>query len=250
MMSPSDWKQRLRNPKEPRYFILALVVSSLLLLAFVLSIVGIAYIIFFGLFFFFSQGIMIANLRGNAVRVTSVQFPDLYKTVETMSAKLGLAVVPQTYVLQSGGVLNAFATRFLRRDFLVLYSSILEMAYADGQEAVEFVVGHELGHVALGHVKKKMWTLPSMFVPFIGSAYSRACERSADNVGIFLSPGGAVKGLCVLAAGCRLSEHVDADTFADQTAQNCGFWEWLAEHLATHPFLANRVRAAQKTVGK
>jgi len=81
------------------------------------------------------------------------------------------------YVLQGDGVLNAFATRFARKNFVVIYSDIFEMAYQEEKDAVSFIIGHELGHLKRRHVSnwRLFLTLPARFIPLLYKAYSRAC---------------------------------------------------------------------------
>ena len=231
------------SSKEKNSFALAATCSIIFVLLLMLSIVGIFYLIVFGLFFFITHGLLVGRLRGNSIRVTNNQFPELCEMVEKSCKDMGIEQIPEIYLLQEGGVLNAFATRFLGRDFVAVYSSVLEMAYEEGVDAVKFVVAHEVAHVALGHTKKQIWVAPAMFIPFVGTAYKRACEYSADAVGASVAPEGAVRGLCVLAAGSRLSHKVDVNSFVGQTASVYGFWEWLAEHLTSHPNLPKRISA-------
>ena len=51
-------------------------------------------------------------------------------------------------MVQSGGLLNAFATRFSFRNLVVLYSDVMELAYEQGESAVDFIIAHELAHIA------------------------------------------------------------------------------------------------------
>jgi Zn-dependent protease with chaperone function len=150
--------------------------------------------------------------------------------------------VPEVYIVQEGGILNAFATRFLGRNFVVIYSDILELAYESGEAEVAFVLAHELAHLKLGHLWKRALIYPALIVPFLPQAYSRACEYSCDAIGNALRSDGSVGGLLALAAGKRLYRSVDAAAFAEQGAQPDDLWVWLAEHVATHPNLPKRLR--------
>ena len=77
------------------------------------------------LFVFFRFGILIGYLKGNAIKLSKNQFPDIYQIAQKQSELLGLKSVPSIYIMQSGGVLNAFAARFLGRNYIVLYSEIV-----------------------------------------------------------------------------------------------------------------------------
>ncbi len=55
------------------------------------------------------------------------------------------------YVLQSGGILNAFAARHAGRSFVVVYSDFMDVLGADWRE-MKFILGHEIGHLRSRHV--------------------------------------------------------------------------------------------------
>ena len=70
------------------------------------------YIILILLYLFFRLGILIGYLQGNAVKVSKSQFPEIHKIVVEQSELLDLRIIPDVYLLQNGGILNAYATRF------------------------------------------------------------------------------------------------------------------------------------------
>lgn len=204
-------------------------------------------IVFYGLLVvlvaFMARGLAIGRLRGDAIRVSERQFPLLHRLVAAHARRLGLAEVPTVYVVESGGLLNAFATRFLGRDFVVVNSDVLELAMQRGEAAVGFIVAHELGHVWRGHLRRRWLLAPARLVPYLGAAYSRACEYTCDRVGAHCQPDGAVAGLLVVAAGKQLYGQVDVRAFAEQAAADDGFWVRRAELLSSHPRLPKRVAA-------
>ena len=202
-----------------------------------------AYGFLFGLIGLLAHGLALGRIRGNAVRVSERQFPLLQRFGVAHARKLGLSKVPAIYVMQSGGLLNAFATRFLGRDFVVIYSDVLEMALARGEAAVGFIVAHELGHISRGHLKHRWLTAPGRFLPYLGPAYSRACEYTCDRLGAFCQPDGAIAGLLALAAGKRLHAHMDVREYAAQAVSDHGFWVRRAELISSHPLLPKRVAA-------
>jgi Zn-dependent protease with chaperone function len=142
-------------------------------------------------------------------------------------------------------LLNAFATRFLGRNFVILYSDILALATEKGEKAVSFVVGHELGHVRRKHMTRRALLYPAMAFPFLGSAYSRACEYTCDRFGNALEPAGGVDGLLVLAAGRDLYTKVNSAVFSGQCETETGFFVRFSEILSTHPNLPKRVAALE-----
>lgn len=246
--------RQLVNPRE-RFLYAAVVVVSLMVYG-GLIVTGVAnpqagativgYAVLFSLLGMFAHGLALGRVRGNAVRVSERQFPQLHRLAAAHARRLGLRRVPEVYVMESGGLLNAFATRFLGRDFVIIYSDVLELALAQGEAAVGFIMGHELAHVWRGHLKHRWLTTPGRLFPYLGAAYSRACEYTCDRVGAFCQPDGAISGLLALAAGKQLHAHVDVREYAAQAVSDQGFWIRRAELMSSHPLLPKRVAALLK----
>ena len=115
----------LVSTKERAYYILMVVVSlavygggayALVLFPEYLATVSgmLVYIPIFALSIFFARGMMMGSLRGNAVHVTPRQLPKVHEIAKRHAATLGLKKLPEVFVLQSNGMLNAFATRLAR----------------------------------------------------------------------------------------------------------------------------------------
>jgi len=236
---------RLRSEKEMPLFILGLIFSSVSWLLLIVSIIGLVYGGMVLVFVLIAHALHLAHVQGNGLKISDRQLPDLYERVKVASKKLGLARVPDVYVLQSGGILNAFATKLLSRRFVIIYSELADNC-ADPRQ-LDFVVGHELGHLAAGHLTWMFFLLPFRLVPWLGPAYSRACEYTCDRAGLAvvgeLEP--SLRGLCVLAAG-RLAGRADLQAFSDQRSASGGFWMSIFELVSTHPYLCKRAAALQE----
>ena len=130
-MNQASSLPNLTEPREEAYFTVALVFSILVWLVCVVTIIPIFYVVVIGLFIWLANGLLVARLKADAVRVTQTQFPALADTFTRVCAKLQVAKAPDFYVVQSNGVLNAFATRHCGRNFVVVYSDILEACGPD-----------------------------------------------------------------------------------------------------------------------
>jgi len=192
---------------------------------------------------FLMHAMALGRIRGNGVLVSEHQFPQLHQMVTKHAQRLGLGYTPTTYVLESGGVLNAFATKMLGRKFIIVHADVLALAVRRGEAVVSFIVGHEVGHHWRGHLKWRWLTAPARLVPYLGAAYSRSCEYTCDRIGAFCAPDGAIDGLLTLAAGSYLYSQVDARTFAAQAESDRGYWIRRAEVVSSHPRLPKRVAA-------
>lgn len=241
----------LIHRRERVYHSIMLVVSLAIyagLAAFVVSQPAVAapflvYVVGIPLAIMFMHGMMLGRLRANAIRVSPRQFPALHAQAVAHSATLGLATVPDIFLLEAGGMMNAFATRFFGRDFVVIHSDVLAMAEAQGADAVSFIVAHELAHIRRGHLKHRWLIGPGRMVPYLGAAYSRACEYTCDRFGAHCEREGAIRGLVALAAGPHLYRQVDVREYAKQAVTEKGFWVKRSELMSTHPHLSKRVAA-------
>jgi Zn-dependent protease with chaperone function len=90
---------------------------------------------------------MLGNIRTNGVRLNPEQFPNVYKRVQELCDKMEMPFVPDVYVMESSGALNAFATRFFGRNMVVLYSTIFELIEQEAEDELTFVIAHELAHI-------------------------------------------------------------------------------------------------------
>ncbi len=240
--------RKLLSPKEPPLFVLGVIFSTLVWLVAVVGTLGIG-LVYIGLAAFFiltAHAVFLAHVRGNGIRISRNQLPDLYARCEAAALKLGLERMPEVYLMQQGGVLNAFATKLLSRRFVIIYSDLAD-ACADPRQ-LDFVIGHEIGHLAAGHLAWNAFLAPFRVVPWLGPAYSRAREYTCDRCGLHaveaLEP--ALRGLAVLAAGGRLAQQVDVAAFAAQRLESGRFWMATAELCMSHPYLCKRVAALQE----
>ena len=133
-------------PTEKPLFVLVLLVSLGLWAALAISIIGLVYVALIGLFLFFVHLAFVTHLRGSAVRLGPGQFPELHARVQELARAAGLEREPEAYLLESGGSLNALATKFFRGRMIVLFSDLLD-ACGDDLAARDMVIGHEVGHL-------------------------------------------------------------------------------------------------------
>jgi Zn-dependent protease with chaperone function/type II secretory pathway pseudopilin PulG len=231
---------------EKKLFVIMLVVSVVLWIAIVLGTVGAA--LFYGLIFFlgycFAQSALISYIKGTGVRITEHQFPDLKHQITACCHKLGLADEPDAYLLQMGGSLNAFATRFLGRDFLVLYSEVVDATH-DNPDALNFYIGHEIGHIKRRHLTWSTVLLPASVLPLLGAAYSRAREYTCDRHGLAACEDAvnAQLGLAALAAGGKRWRTMSTSAYIAQAQHTDGFWMSFHELVGDYPWLVKRMGA-------
>jgi Zn-dependent protease with chaperone function len=257
---------RLRDPYEmPLYIlsvlanllIIALILAGALLLEFANALVGEplsgpvvdAIRVAFVALLLLVPGLVVyrqltrAGIRGSAVRLSRRQFPDIYAVKEDFARRLGLRRDPEIYLMSGNGALNAFAASTFGYDFVVIHSELFSNTYEKNKDALAFIIGHELGHLRLGHTR--LWyQLSTAYVdrvPLLGGFLSRAREFSCDRHGAYLAPQGE-EGLVLLAAGRYVYKQVDIEELLEQARRFRGFWPEVAQLPQSHPFVVRRIR--------
>lgn len=233
-----------RWPTEVPLLVLAGFFSLLIWVAAAVSIIGIIYAGLLGLFFFLAHAVFVAHVRGNGVRLAADQFPELHAAIERLSQRMNLSPVPEAYLMQAGGTLNAFASKFLRSNIVVLYSDLLD-ACGEDYAARDMIIAHELGHIKAGHLRWAWFLLPGSLVPFLGTALSRAREYTCDRYGMAGAGrrDSALLGLTILAVGGSHAPYVNREAMARQREHLNTGWMRIGEWLSTHPPLVSRIAA-------
>jgi len=184
-----------------------------------------------------------AGVRGSAVRLSPRQFPDIYAVKDDFARRLNLRRDPEIYLMSGNGALNAFAASTFGYDFVVIHSELFSNTYEKNKDALAFIIGHELGHLRLGHTR--LWyQLSTAYVdrvPLLGGFLSRAREFSCDRHGAYLVPQGE-EGLVLLAAGRYVYKQVDVEQLLEQAQRFRGFWSTMAQLPQSHPFTVRRIR--------
>ncbi|MGM0922184.1 MAG: M48 family metallopeptidase [Bacillota bacterium] len=238
--------------KEHIYFIILLLISIPMYLLFIFTGVGLLILLPFILIPLIAHLLSIGMIRGNGVKVTPYQFPEIYTKVNDLAVKMEMKKLPDIFIIESEGMLNAFATRFLGRNMVVLYSGLAELHVKEGKEELDFVIAHELAHIKRNHLLKNLFVLFGNWVPFLGSAYSRACEYTCDAIAHFYTEDldASKRALTVLAIGTVLYKHVNETDYLQESSREKNLFVWFSEKLSTHPVLPKRIHQLNVKFGE
>lgn len=189
-----------------------------------------------------------------AHHVTAEREPQVAELVRQCEERLKPGRV-QTFIAPSRE-LNAYTFGLSDPKVVVLYSGLFEVMDAG---ELRFIIGHELGHVALGHTELNSLVgglagIPSgglagsiLMLAFLG--WNRMCEFSADRAGL-LACGDvekATRALVKLVAGpSGHSEAALAHAYRQIDAQDDTFLGSLGETFSTHPMLIRRIQELRK----
>jgi Zn-dependent protease with chaperone function len=208
-------------------------------------VVYVTYAIIGFLIYLISAAAYRALAFGNMILLGPGQFPELHAMVAAGAQELGMGEPPKAFLYNSNGLFNAFARRLLGGRYIFLTSALVE-ANSDAQ--VRFVIGHELGHHAAGHLNPWLnaLKLPAHAVPFLAPAYSRARESTCDGIGAYLSKDyeASRSSLAMLGCGCRrLNAALNCEAFAEQEKMVPPIFGFLTEIFRSHPRLTRRIAA-------
>lgn len=228
---------------EKTFFVIALIISALAWTGIIVGTKGIIFAVlpFFFLLYLFAQSRFVSYLKGTGALVSSQQMPELQKAVETCAAKIGLKKVPAVYVLHMNGMFNAFALKFLRKTYIVLLSDIVD-ALESHPDALNFYIGHEMGHIHRNHTSWEVLLTPALILPLLGAGYSRSREYTCDRYGAACceNPESARLGLAALAVGGRKFSVLSPTAYLDQMKDTKGFWMSFHELISNYPWLVKR----------
>ncbi|WP_260858043.1 M48 family metallopeptidase [Bacillus sp. FJAT-22090] len=235
----------LQSNREMPYFVISIIFSLLLYILAIVSLFGIAILLVLFALLLYANVIMLGSIRGNGIRISEKQFPDVYERVVSLAEKMNLKKVPDVFVIHSEGAFNAFATRFLGRNMVVIYSEVFELAREQGEAELDFIIAHELSHVKRRHVWKNILIMPAQFIPFLSQAYSRSCEYTCDREAAYYIQNGvaAKKALTILGVGKKLYTEVNEDAYLEQIHTESNVAVWLSEILSSHPLLPKRIQS-------
>lgn len=246
-MSQTFINKYMRNPitlinkKENIYFWVSVIAAIIMYIILTVSIIGILYALIIALCVFITHSLSMGHIKANSVRITEQQFPLIDAIIKESCDKLQYKIIPEIYIVQSGGLLNAFATKFLGQQIIILYSDIIELVDQEGIEALKFIIAHELIHHQRKHLLKHVLLAPGLIIPFLGSAYSRACEYTCDAMATYIYPQKAENGLLMLLLGSKLYKSINLINYLMTSQVEAGFWVWFAEIIASHPHLNKRI---------
>ncbi len=204
---------------------------------------GVLLVLLIGfILYLFTQSALISHIKGNGIELSVNQFPDLHEQFVACCDTLQIKQPPEAYVLNGNGGLNAFATRFLSTQYVVLMSDVVD-AMDEHEDGVRFYIGHELGHLKRKHLRGHFFRWPVLWLPLLGAAYSRACESTCDLHGLACSssPENAARALSALSTGVIRWKQLDIPAYLEQLKHTGGFWMSFHELITGYPWLSKRV---------
>jgi Zn-dependent protease with chaperone function len=199
-------------------------------------------------------------LLSTGIAIDHMNFPELYKAFDECCETLG---IPMPYALVTNDLpgINAFATGTDEFSFVAISNYVPKLMPLGEQK---FIIAHECGHIALGHVVYHTATgllaSSAAIVPVLGplvantvifplNAWSRCSEITADRAGLICCGDlkTAQSALLRIVGGFTEIDKVDIDRYIEQseaTMKSQGIGKY-AELLHRHPMIAKRIKALE-----
>lgn len=203
-----------------------------------------------------NYGLVLAS----GIHINQNTYPDLYRVIVECAETLNIPV-PYAIISNSVSGINAQAAGTDQFSF-VMISSMLPLVM--NRDELKFVVGHELGHIALGHAiyhtAASLIGNAGAFLPIIGAyltrtityplkAWSRRSEVSADRAGLLCCGDLKVaqKALYKLEAGFLGEGDVNIDEYIRESERlrNGTLLGKYSELKMEHPILPKRIKALE-----
>lgn len=204
----------------------------------------------------------------SAIQVNEKQFPHLHHRFQTIAKRMGIKPIPDLFL--SRGPINAY-TAGVENTFVVLQEGAISQL---SEPELDFIIGHELGHVKFEHVlyqmiarlavAQGMLLSPNIFLGrIVGMGmdmairdWARKAELSCDRAGLLAcqNPAAAIK-VMLRFAGVPTKEledfNIEAylaqyDTFTKESTSGLGrVFKGLGN---THPWIIERIQAMQSWI--
>jgi len=199
-------------------------------------------------------------MLSTGITVAHASYPELYQILVQCCTVLGIAI-PHTVITNELSGINAMTVGTDDFSFIAL-SNMLPMYLKEDEQ--KFVIAHECGHIALGHV---VYHSIGSFIGMIGSliplvgpvlanaltlplnAWSRCSEITADRAGLLCCRDvkTAQRALLRLIGGFTDVNNVDIDTYIDQSSNSLDnhFTGLFQEFFHKHPLIPKRLKALE-----
>jgi Zn-dependent protease with chaperone function len=191
----------------------------------------------------FTDWILRRRLRmqivGSCLRVTPEQLPEVYYSAQIIAHRLGLAEMPEIYILETNTI-GSIAARIGGRKMVIVTDDAVDACMRSGDiRTLNFLLAREFAHVALGHrglIRNAMRLgLPPL---------SRHDELSADAVAAAIvgQPDIAANALITMLTGPQLLPYVNKHALMQQAYEVAGSKAAKkAEQPMREPLLMRRI---------
>lgn len=239
---------KLRIGKRERVFFTMLLISTLVTVCglivalFTLGIIGIvllmAVLVLLGIIWTW-QLVRVSTIRADGILLSEQQQPLVYEQLRQDAERLGFWKVPEVIVTQHQTIKRPRTIGLFQKYMLVLPTGYPVDA------TTHFELIRELVHLKQNHEEKQMLLLLGSWIPFLRSAYLRACEETADRVALACLPEEErVPALVRSVVGPVSWQTLNLPAYIDQKRQAMSFAATLSELFRNQSSVSHRLTFA------
>lgn len=227
-------------------------ILSELTISTILSVAGV--VLYISIITLISWQFLYWRAFGNCIRVSPSQYPEIYNVSNQVRLKLGLERMPQIFIMQGHGLVEALvAKRFTRKGIIIITSNLLDdLSETGNTRALMMLIGRQMGHIAAGHFK--LWFLIDvisilpLITIFLNTAYWRRCHITADRIGYMVCGqlSDAEQSLLIITVGKRFAPNTNLDAVREQSDEIVGWWAWVYEIISSYPYMVDRIIALRE----
>lgn len=245
---------RMIHEKEKFYQVLMGIFGVVLWIILLVGTFGLILIfgLIFSLFRYLIGQYFKAGIYGDSVKVNGKQFPEINNLARILAQRLNMHTVPDIFICNGNGLINAAAISFLSSRYVILQSDLVDLMLKRNRiDELSMVIGHEFGHHSAGHTSswKSLLYAPAKVIPLLGPAYGRACELTADRIGFALTKNlkASQNALVSIALGSQsLANTINISEFQGQEYEIPELMGFLHKLFSTHPRMTKRVLELEK----
>lgn len=256
-MGTNDIKKKLaeaKHPQEDSRFRVAIIVSSMTLLLFILLAVLTFGIILLVLLLFsavkwLALKVSETNLIANAIMVSEDNFPEVKAIVDDLKVKIGYDKKIPVFIVNEGDV-NAGVAKFFGTKYIILNSGLVEGMRGNEQETqLRWIIGRFIGSFKAKHYRLEWMRIivegieQVMFLNFFILPYERKLKYTGDNIGLLVCSNltEVMIAFDKLLVGNKLAKDVSYKGLLGQSAKTEGsFFSLLARLFSSHPHMMSR----------
>jgi len=226
--------------------ILILTVVGLVIYDIEMAAIVISVLLLLTLIFWVSWKLLYAFVLGHTIRVSPLQYPQLFRLIEEASQILGIEC-PYTFIMQGHGLFETLVMkRFSRRGFIILTSNLVDdLTERGASRELMFFVGRQLGLMATGYFR--FWftkgILGKLALPFY-LAWERRCHYTADRIGLLVAGDllASEQALVTLTAGSAVAPSTSAVALVEQRLELLeSVWSWIRLSYSSYPYMVDRI---------
>ncbi len=198
------------------------------------------------------------KLIKHGIRLSERISPRIYRLFGDVCARFGVEAQAEVFCLPAPEV-NAFATIDLRESRAYSLIGVTSTALERLEDAeLQFILGHELGHILFGNNRLDGLLSTSKdnpditVLPAFGESlflrWRKKAEISSDRAGLLAAGDFRASATSLMKATFGLSEknlNLDVEALVSQVDEIKGHPELMAEAFASHPLLPIRLKALE-----